>query len=67
MGRQCTTGTEGMFIIDRVRARLNNPQFATQGGNEGTYDYGVTGLGAQIIWNTEIAPLRVATLPKIGG
>lgn len=62
-----TTGSEGMFVIERMRRRHGNPSFGTVAGREGTYEYGMTRVGAQIIWTLEIANMRVASLPDIGG
>jgi len=60
------TGSEGMFIIDRVRQRHGNREFGTYGNGSG-YDYAQVPTGAQIIWALEIAGLKMGQLPEMKG
>lgn len=62
------TGSEGMFVIDRVRQRFSNPEFASTGASGGAnYDYNLVPVGGQIIWAREIMGLRMNQLPNLAG
>jgi hypothetical protein len=58
------TGHEGMFVIDRVRQRFGNPDFA---GGPRNYDYSHVPTAGIVIWTREIAVMRLNQLPALDG